>query len=266
MFSSCRQGSVTNARAAAANWLDPSRTNSRSDVKNLRPERVRRITSQSTKRTRSRFARVLVCAALTSSCSKDVSFAHDEKRDASDDDARARPHRDAGTPRRDAAVPSRAEHVAACQQLFARGWSPSPVPAFAADLMPFFSTHCNFGGCHLGPGSSAQLQLGDECAFDVHTNACVADASSTSSGLARSVYDSLLAPSITTPAVRRVEPGKPEASFILFKLSGCQDAFEPLTGCGGCGRSMPGGAVLRDTEPESFDALARWVASGAPFD
>jgi hypothetical protein len=240
--------------------------NSRSDVKNLRPERGRRITPQSTKGTRSRFERVLVCAALTSSCSNDVSFAHAENRDAADDGASARPHRDAGPPRRDAAVPSRAEHVAACQQLFTQGWSPSPVPTFAADLMPFFSTHCNFGGCHLGPGSSAQLQLGEECAFDVHTNVCVADASSTSSELARSVYDSLLAPSITAPTIRRVEPGKPGASFILFKLSGCQDAFESLTGCGGCGRPMPGGAVLRDAEPDSFDALARWVAAGAPYE
>jgi hypothetical protein len=162
-----------------------------------------------------------------------------------------------------------AEHVAACQRLFASDLAlpeSGPSPRFQADLVPFFTTHCNFGACHLGSGSTSQLQLGAECRFNVRTSECIVDADAASPVLARDVYDNLLAPTITAPRLRRVDPGKVGSSFILLKLSGCQDAFEPLTGCAQCGQSMPGGAVLRDSEPALFDMVAQWIRGGAPFD
>jgi hypothetical protein len=168
-----------------------------------------------------------------------------------------------------AAASTHPEHVAACQRLFASELSlpeGGPAPRFQADLVPFFATHCNFGACHLGSGSTSQLQLGAACDFDVRTSECVVDADAASPALAHDVYDNLLAPSLTAPMLKRVDPGKLATSFILFKLSGCQDAFEPLTGCAPCGQSMPGGSILRDSEPALFDMVAQWIRAGAPFD
>lgn len=161
------------------------------------------------------------------------------------------------------------EHVAACQRLFASGLSlpdGGPAPRFQSDLVPFFATHCNFGACHLGSGSSSQLQLGAACDFDFKTSDCVVDADASTPELEHDVYDNLLAASLTAPTLKRVEPGRVETSFVLFKLSGCQDAFESLTGCTSCGRPMPGGTVLRDSDPALFDMVAEWIRAGAPFD
>jgi hypothetical protein len=193
-----------------------------------------------------------MCATCAAGCDEGVS------RGASDADAESQGETSA-----------HAEHVAACQRLFASGLSlpeGGPAPRFQADLVPFFTTHCNFGGCHLGSGSTSQLQLGAECDFDVRTSECVARADAASPVLARDIYDNLLAPSITAPMLKRVDPGSVSSSFILFKLSGCQDGFESLTGCAPCGQPMPGGAILRDSEPASFDMIARWIGAGAPFD
>lgn len=162
-----------------------------------------------------------------------------------------------------------ADHVAACQRTFASGLSlpeGGPAPSFQTDLVPFFATHCNFGACHLGSGSTSQLQLGAACEFDLRTNECLVDADAATPALARQVHDNLLAPSLTAPMLKRVEPGDVARSFILFKLSGCQDAFEPLTGCAPCGQPMPGGSILRDSEPALFDMVAQWIRAGAPFD
>jgi hypothetical protein len=162
-----------------------------------------------------------------------------------------------------------AEHVAACQRLFARGFSlpeGGAAPRFQADLVPFFATHCNFGACHLGSGSTSQLQLGAACDFDLRTNECVLGPDAAPPMLAREIHDNLLAPSLTAPMLKRVDPGSVATSFILFKLSGCQDAFEPLTGCVSCGQPMPGGSILRDSDPALFDMVAEWIRAGAPFD
>ena len=161
------------------------------------------------------------------------------------------------------------EHVAACQRLFASGLSlpdAGPTPRFQADLVPFFATHCNFGACHLGSGSSSQLQLGAACDFDFETSECGVDADASTPALVHEIYENLLAPSLTAPTLKRVDPGRVDTSFVLFKLSGCQDAFESLTGCTSCGRPMPGGTVLRDSDPALFDMVAEWIRAGAPFD
>jgi hypothetical protein len=162
-----------------------------------------------------------------------------------------------------------AAHLAACQRDVSARFSVAdsgPAPDFQRELMPFFALRCDFGGCHLGTSSSSQLELGEGCTFDVRTNLCSVDAGTQSAAVARQVYDNLLAPSITAPALHRVEPGHVEQSFLLLKLSGCQDAFEAMTGCTPCGRPMPGGFTLRETDPDLFAMVVRWVSSGAPFE
>lgn len=93
---------------------------------------------------------------------------------------------------------------------------------------------------------------------------CNADPSALTDQLAGSVYANLTAQSNAAPNLKRVEPGRVDRSFLLMKLSACQDAFESVTGCAECGSEMPPNGELRKYDPASFEMIARWVRSGAP--
>lgn len=83
------------------------------------------------------------------------------------------------------------------------------------------------------------------------------------------IHAQLLAPSVTAPAVARVQPGAPKASFLLIKIDGCQDDVElecerqGLVG-GPCGQSMP--AYITLLAPEQRDVFRRWIIQGAALD
>jgi hypothetical protein len=139
--------------------------------------------------------------------------------------------------------------------------------SFRQDVMPFLVTHCNLAGCHLGDTpTTSHLALGNSCVFDPRTVTCNADPSALTDDIARNVHANLIAQSITAPNLKRVEPGRLERSFLLMKLSRCQDAFPDITGCTKCGDEMPPNGELRKYERDAFDMLARWVRAGAPFD
>jgi hypothetical protein len=95
---------------------------------------------------------------------------------------------------------------------------------------------------------------------------CGVDPAALADPLATSVYANLIHQSNAAPNLKRVEPGDLERSFILMKLSGCQNAFPDVTGCSDCGGEMPPNGTLRQYERAGFDMLARWVRAGAPFD
>jgi hypothetical protein len=141
----------------------------------------------------------------------------------------------------------------------------APV-SFRQDVMPLLVTHCNLNICHQSPSPPSQLVLGETCTFDARTMTCNADPSALTDSIARVVYANLMSPSIAAPNLKRVEPGRMDRSFILMKLSGCQNAFPDLTGCTDCGTEMPPHGSLRDYERASFDMVARWVRDGAPLD
>jgi hypothetical protein len=159
--------------------------------------------------------------------------------------------------------------VRACSADFADGLGladgGAPV-SFRQEVMPFLVTHCNLNICHQGDSPPSKLGLGEPCTFEPRTMTCNADASALTDAIAQSVYANLTAPSHAAPGLRRVDPGRLDQSFLLMKLSGCQNAFPEVTGCTDCGTEMPPHGALRDHERTSFDMIARWVRDGAPFD
>jgi hypothetical protein len=170
--------------------------------------------------------------------------------------------------RREAGTPV---NVVACRRDFAAGFDARMVTdagrvSFQRDLMPLFVRRCNFGGCHEGRGPSGQMHLGDACTFDVQSSICGVDAGSITPEVAALIHQNLLSPSNAAPNLKRVEPGRIETSFLLLKLSGCQDAFFEITGCKRCGNSMPPNTTLREDAPEEFDEILRWVQEGAALE
>lgn len=168
-----------------------------------------------------------------------------------------------------AAAAAEAEKIRACVEDFGAGLNVAdagPPVSFRAEVMPLLVTHCNAGGCHQGVSSGFPPGFGDACWFDPFTVICSVDGASLSDDMARTVHANLTAQSMTAPDLRRVEPGRTDRSFLLMKLSDCQDAFPLLTGCTRCGSEMPPHGALRDADRASFDRLARWVHMGAGFD
>jgi hypothetical protein len=181
----------------------------------------------------------------------------------------AEPHvdpKDAGVTTRDAVSPEAA--ILACREAFAAGLGlpEGPAPSFRRELLPMFSTNCTFGGCHEGDDATGHLRLGHQCTFDPRTMTCNFDESLVTDQLVQRIHGNLLSPSTNAPRLKRVEPGKIEQSFALFKLSGCQNAFPELTECTPCGDPMPPITALRELQPELFRLFASWVAAGAPID
>jgi hypothetical protein len=169
------------------------------------------------------------------------------------------------TPGRDA----RAAQALACSEAFSSGLGltdASSFPSFRRDLMPLFATHCSFGGCHVGEDPTGQMHLGESCEWDLRKGACLVDARALSPDIVGQVHENLLSTSNAAPGLKRVEPGRLDRSFLLLKLSGCQNAFPRITGCVSCGEGMPPNTHLRESDPELFLLIARWVAAGAPLD
>jgi hypothetical protein len=159
--------------------------------------------------------------------------------------------------------------VRACARDFAEGLGladgGAPV-SFRRDVMPLLVTHCNLNICHQSDSPPSTLGLGETCTFDARTMTCNADPSALTDAIAQKVYANLTAPSHAAPSLKRVDPGRIDQSFLLMKLSGCQNAFPEVTGCTDCGTEMPPHGALREYERGSFDMVARWVRDGAPFD
>jgi len=162
-----------------------------------------------------------------------------------------------------------AARIRACVEVFSSGLglAEAGVPvSFRRDVMPFLVTHCNLNICHQGESPPSHLELGETCTFDPRTMTCSAEPSALTDIIAQRVHANLLAPSHAAPTLKRVEPGRIDRSFLLMKLSGCQNAFPDLTGCTDCGTEMPPHGSLREYERASFDMVARWVRDGASID
>lgn len=113
------------------------------------------------------------------------------------------------------------------------GGPPVPPTPRLADLQPFFTKDCAFGGCHAPSGgfpAAANLDL-------------------TESG----AYASLVGMAATEQPERvRVEPGDPSQSYLLRKLLGAP---------GIAGQAMP---PTGTTWPvEQLRAVSDWIAAGA---
>jgi hypothetical protein len=155
------------------------------------------------------------------------------------------------------------------------------------DVMPVFGLSCVTNSCHLGAPatSAAHLYLGVRCKYDPGSLQCVfPDAPDADPGkpqplpqsIVDAVHEALLAPSVTAPAVWRVTPGDPGASFLVDKLAGthndrgydCARAAQGDPREGPCGAAMPlGGGTLclaGERGRKRFDTVVAWIAQGAP--
>jgi hypothetical protein len=108
----------------------------------------------------------------------------------------------------------------------------TPEAAFDADVQPIFTASCALSGCHLAPNPQQGMDLSDGEAYANIVNV----------------------PSVES-ALDRIEPGDPEASYLVHKLLGTQ------TEVGGSGEQMPltGGPLMRAT----INVVRSWVRAGA---
>lgn len=107
------------------------------------------------------------------------------------------------------------------------------------DVTPIFTRSCALGGCHLGLPGAGGLVLGR------------------SSDTWRAALVEI--PSLQNPAMRLVEPGDPERSWLVVKIfaAHCEATCDPRLGCGG---PMPPGEPLSEHERATIIA---WIADGA---
>lgn len=103
--------------------------------------------------------------------------------------------------------------------------------SFDRDLQSLFNNQCVF--CHMTGAESGGLNLEPGLAYEYLVNAKSSQAD-----------------------MRRVEPGDPEASYLLHKLQGTHVEV------GGRGNQMPLGGML--WSEEQLNLLRHWILEGAP--
>jgi hypothetical protein len=135
-----------------------------------------------------------------------------------------------------------------------------PTPALN-DIVSIFAMRCV--ACHEAAGQGG-FGLGRLCRIDFDAGACLVPDAGLSTEAEDIIMGMLLAPSSSAPDLRRVEPGRPDRSFLLMKVAGCQNALPEHTGCDYCGDPMPPFGSLREAAPEEFATFVRWIAAGAP--
>jgi hypothetical protein len=94
-----------------------------------------------------------------------------------------------------------------------------------------FSPSCALSGCHAGPNPQQGMDLSAGAAHDNIVNV----------------------PSNEQPDLDRVEPGQPDASYLIHKIEGRATIV---------GQRMPLGR--EPLSQDEIDALRAWIADGAP--
>jgi hypothetical protein len=119
--------------------------------------------------------------------------------------------------------------------------TPEPV-SFSADVQPILTENCV--GCHGGdtPAAGMNLAAGQAFANTVDVRAVQTD---------------------TSTLLDRIEPGNPEASYLIHKIQGTQTASPTIRGRG---QRMPLGcptAERRCLTAEEIQLIRQWVVEGA---
>lgn len=96
-----------------------------------------------------------------------------------------------------------------------------------------FDTRCALSGCHAGPNAQQGMDLSAGAAHDNIVNV----------------------PSNEQPELDRVEPGQPNASYLIHKIEGRASIV---------GQRMPLGR--EPLSQDEIDAIRDWIADGAPAD
>jgi len=162
-----------------------------------------------------------------------------------------------------------------CKAVDYTNLDPTPV-SFKDDIFtPIIRPTCNLSSCHGLAAATpdlpgAQLYLGPM----PKDNSVAVDAN-----LMARINAELTGASHTAPAMKIVTPGDPANSFLMLKLTGCQNSkslsctvqsvtlSETKAGCGdtmppSCFAEMPANQVTLPTEAQ-LTTIARWIAQGA---
>jgi anaerobic magnesium-protoporphyrin IX monomethyl ester cyclase len=109
---------------------------------------------------------------------------------------------------------------------------PPPAVRFATDIEPVLNSVCGVPGCHSGETPAGELNL----------------------EAGRSYDDLVNEPSAQVPRLKRVDPGRPDSSYVVHKLQGTQLEV------GGSGDRMP---KQGQVTAGFIDSLRRWILQGA---
>lgn len=105
--------------------------------------------------------------------------------------------------------------------------------SFANDVQPIFSNRCALSGCHVAPSPPEGMNLSAGQAYANIVNVT----------------------SSQVPAMVRVKPGDPEASYLVLKIEGRQAEV------GGTGQRMPAlGCCLSSAQ---IATIRSWISAGA---
>jgi hypothetical protein len=156
--------------------------------------------------------------------------------------------------------------------------------SYKSDVLPIFGLSCAGSSCHSNSTRpKAGLFLGPKC-DPVQGGPCTypaapnPDATRSQPLTPANIIESwagLREASATAPAVKRIVPGDPDASFIVYKILGIQNdqgltcTSTDATGAaaGPCGGAMPAGyeslCDLGASGQSKVDVIVNWIAQGA---
>ncbi len=100
-------------------------------------------------------------------------------------------------------------------------------------IQPIFTANCAFTQCHAGPTPQEGMNLSEGQAYGNIVNVS----------------------SNQVPRLRRVEPNRPDSSYVILKLEGNAGVV------GGVATQMPLGGSLSQAR---IDTIRTWIAGGAP--
>lgn len=153
----------------------------------------------------------------------------------------------------------------------------SATVSFASDLFePIIRPTCNTNSCH---GIPLTQRTSDYPGAGLYLGPATTNDTTDDITLRTMIVGELLGNSTTAPSAKIVVPNQPANSFLMLKLTGCQntanlsctvqsaDVSETDTGCGD---TMPAPCFAQMSDLTLTDAqiatFARWIAQGANAD
>lgn len=116
---------------------------------------------------------------------------------------------------------------------------PASAPRYASNIQPIYDRSCAVAGCHasVAPAQALDLSPGRSYAATVNRR------------------------STETPALSLVEPGDPDASYMVRKIRGDAGIAGELMPQGCPGSPLQGAQCLT---PDEIDAIETWILACAP--
>jgi hypothetical protein len=132
---------------------------------------------------------------------------------------------------------------------------PGPTRSFKTDVLPIFEQSCSLSAsCHGNPqspmtGQGYQVYLGE-----VNPKTTPSDVNKILSLIVQK-------PSPTATNMNIVQPGKPEASFLMLKMDGAIQCSAATCTFNNCGAVMPQGSTPLPLDTRNV--VRDWIAQGA---